>query len=238
MNIIKLDVVNSTNEYLKHKYKSLDNFSIVTANKQTSGNGRNNHKWESEGNKNLLCSLLLKDRKLFKYISSLSVFTGFVVFKLLKQLELKNLSIKWPNDIYVKDKKIAGILVESVYLNNNIEALIIGIGINLNQTKFSSEISATSYKLETSNQININDVLNKLIKLFKIEIFKLKHHLSTFIKTINNNNYLFDKKVNYLENGIKKTGIIKDINKDGTINVLINHKINKLNISEVTLADK
>jgi len=238
MNTIHIDYLDSTNDYLKFKYRFLDDFTVISVDSQINGKGRKDRQWESEHKKNLLCSILLKDRTYIKHIESLSLMTGVVVFNLLNKLKVKNVSIKWPNDIYVNDKKICGILVESVSTGEKIEAAIIGIGLNLNQIKFSESLNATSYALETNKNIKVEKVLNKLLSLFKKELKKVCLDKSKYIEVINEHNYLLDKQGFVTINNAKEKVTIKDINIDNSLNVIFKEKTVAIKSDEVSFTDK
>lgn len=231
MNIIKLNTVDSTNDYIKRTYKSLNNLSIVFANQQTKGKGRNNHNWESEPNKNLLCSILIKNKSIIKKGPILSLLTAVAVVKTLSRLKLTDIFIKWPNDIYIKNKKICGILLESKSFDNKIEAIIIGIGLNLNQTKFNKKYLATSYKLEAQKEINIKNVLSLLIKEFKNTVT----NCSNYISFINKHNFLYSKKIIVTINNKKVMAKALDIDKTGALKVKYLNKIYKINSNEVNV---
>ena len=105
---------------------------------QTAGRGQTGNSWESEEGKNLLCSILLPpDRNLH----FLNIAVGGALLRTVSGygLPVTELSIKWPNDIYWKDKKLAGILVENAIVGSEIRYSIAGIGLNANQTKFVSD---------------------------------------------------------------------------------------------------
>ena len=141
MRKIHFKKIDSTNTYLKENYQKLQNFTFVSASYQNKGHGRYNRVWESNKNENLMFSLLIKDKKLISMFSSLSLATSTAILKVLESYKLNNLSIKWPNDVYVKDKKICGILLESISNNTDIDVLVVGVGLNVNQKDFSDEIS-------------------------------------------------------------------------------------------------
>jgi len=231
MNIIKLDTIDSTNAYIKRNYKSLRHFDIVTTNKQTKGKGRGTHTWDSESNKNLLCSILLNDKVLISNGPILSLYTAVAVIKTLYKLKLNNISIKWPNDIYVNNKKICGILLESKSINNKIEGLIVGIGLNLNQIKFKKEYNATSYKLEMHQSIDIQNVLSLLTK----ELLNVYTSRYNYISFINKHNFLKNKKVDVTINNKQVMAVALDIDKTGALKVKYLNKIYKINSNEVNV---
>ena len=164
--IIKLETVSSTNAYLKklQREKKLVHGTLVIADKQTAGKGRGKNTWESEKGKNLTFSFviypeLLKAKQAF-YISK-CVSLGIAAF-------IKNytdeVTIKWPNDIYVGKKKIAGILIENSIAGDTIASSLIGIGININQTYFRSKApNPVSLKQLTGINLDLQNSLDVLI---------------------------------------------------------------------------
>ena len=148
--------IDSTNTYLKDHYEELDDGCFVRADLQTKGKGRNGRKWQSIKGENLTFSLLVKDKELIGNYSRLSVNSAYLILKVLEGYGIEDLSIKWPNDVYVKEKKICGILLEAVS-KKEIECLIIGIGLNVNQTDFEGDylIEPTSIALELKRKIDL-----------------------------------------------------------------------------------
>ena len=121
---------------------------------QTAGRGQAGNGWESE---NLLCSILLPPKK---ELFDLNVLTAVAVQRLLGE----GFTIKWPNDIYYGDKKIAGILIENAILGNEVKYSIAGIGLNVNQTTFlSSAPNPVSFKLISGKETDIDALMQALI---------------------------------------------------------------------------
>lgn len=158
---IFLESVDSTNNYLKQNYQSLKNNTFVRTNFQTEGYGQFDRVWESEKDANILFSVLYKDLKL-NDLNNLKEAIINALLSFLKTLKVAATFVE-PNDIYVNNKKILGILIETKIANSNLEYVIIGVGINVNQTKFETKL-ATSIKLETNESHNINNLYQSLIK--------------------------------------------------------------------------
>ncbi|MFN8257936.1 MAG: biotin--[acetyl-CoA-carboxylase] ligase [Bacteroidales bacterium] len=163
--IIRLDSVDSTNNYLKEILKSgnPEEGLLVIAEEQIAGRGQAANIWLSNKGENLTFSFLLYPN----YIKPINQFliSKFVCLALADLLEghLKNIKIKWPNDIYVKEKKIAGILIENILMGKSISSSIVGIGLNINQFEFPSGINATSMLLEKRQKFNTEFILQSLI---------------------------------------------------------------------------
>lgn len=123
---------------------------------QTAGRGQTGNGWESEEGQNLLCSILLPPRKnLFEL--------NMVVAAAVQRLLGEDFTIKWPNDVYYGDKKIAGILVENAIIGNEIKYSIAGIGLNVNQTEWKSDApNPVSLKQITGEEYNIDELMQRL----------------------------------------------------------------------------
>ncbi|MCQ2226466.1 MAG: biotin--[acetyl-CoA-carboxylase] ligase [Bacteroidales bacterium] len=135
--------IDSTNSQLRRLIVSgeADNFMIVTADYQTAGRGQVGNCWESENNKNLLFSILLRPQSLdvrLQYYLSMAISVA-VVAAISPIVASASVKVKWPNDIYVGDKKLAGILIENTLRETKIGDCIVGIGLNVNQDKFLSD---------------------------------------------------------------------------------------------------
>ena len=231
MKTIHFETIDSTNTYLKENYEKLDNFTFVSADFQSAGRGRNNRNWKSEKGENLLFSLLIKDKALIDKFSSLSVISAFSI---IKALNLEHLSIKWPNDIYYMDSKLCGILLEAVTINE-IECLIIGIGLNVNQREFVGEYKRTPTSLyQITNQTQDMRLLkDKIFNQIYYDFMKVKEGYD-FYNDIKEYDYLKDRKV-YAEinNEVQQIKVV-GIDFDYSLKVLKDNKIYNLSSGEIT----
>ncbi|MCI9608415.1 MAG: biotin--[acetyl-CoA-carboxylase] ligase [Muribaculaceae bacterium] len=168
--IITLETTGSTNTYLKNLIAQspapLPDITIVSARTQTAGRGQRGNSWESEPGKNLTLSALL-------YPAMLDVSAQFAVSEavavavadtLQQYLPANKVQVKWPNDIYVDNRKICGILIENSLSGRCIERSIAGIGINANQTIFRSDApNPVSLAQLTGTQFSLDSILSSLI---------------------------------------------------------------------------
>lgn len=171
MKIIKLNSIDSTNEYAKRIAKEENENILIIANNQTNGRGTHGRNWYSEEGQNILMSFLIKDIKDYKSIDGITIEIGKVIHEILSSKFDLNFEIKLPNDILCNGKKICGILCESSMTNDKVNYLIIGIGLNVNQVNFNDEIKeiATSLKNELGYEVD----REKLISLINNEIQKI-----------------------------------------------------------------
>ena len=159
--IFRYKYLKSTNSKiveLQSKEK-LDEFSIVITSCQTAGRGQQGNFWESENRQNLTFSMIFYPK--FIKISNLFDLTCIVTVGMIDALELlcPNIKIKWANDIYVENKKIAGILIENRLIGDRIDYSIVGIGLNVNQTNFLRAPNPTSLKLLLGSELDKEKLL-------------------------------------------------------------------------------
>lgn len=134
---------------------------------QTEGRGQRGNHWESEPGKNLLLSLVLAPDKLMAEEQFILSETVAVALKNVLAKYTHHVHIKWPNDIYVGDKKIAGILIENTLNGAYIKHSIIGIGVNINQKRFSDRVpNPISLKLLTGKSHRKRSILNEFLTEF------------------------------------------------------------------------
>ena len=154
LQIIRFDELLSTNNKLKELIRDQDlkEYTIVQTFCQTAGKGQAGNSWESENNKNLTFSLFLKP--VYIEIQNQFIISKAVALGILEALKVyaPDFTIKWPNDIYYKNKKIGGILIENALRQNTISESIIGIGLNINQTTFVSD---------APNPVSLKSIVNK-----------------------------------------------------------------------------
>lgn len=165
MNILTFDALDSTNIYAKQHIETLTHGTVIRARYQTAGKGQLNRKWLSNANENLLFSIVLKplidqDLKHFEWMTIQTLIAFLASFSL-------DAVHKIPNDILVNGKKISGMLIESKYSDQKVDYLIIGIGLNINQTSFPLLPNATSLSLVTQKTYDIDLIFQSLIQLFE-----------------------------------------------------------------------
>ncbi|MBQ6306774.1 MAG: biotin--[Bacteroidales bacterium] len=175
---IHLEQIDSTNAYLQRLQSECDirNW-VVSADEQTAGKGMGSNSWESEVGKNLTFSLALDVSFLpaeKQFLLSEAVPLG-IVEVLDKLLPVEKLSIKWPNDIYYGNRKLAGILINSTIKANMMDISIIGIGLNVNQMQFQDwPTHPISLKLITGKEYALQPLLEQLAEHIIIKVEQLK----------------------------------------------------------------
>ena len=231
MKQIHFESVDSTNTYLKQNYKQLENFTFVSSDIQTQGRGRNNRKWDSDNN-NLLFSLLIKDKNILKKVNEVSIISAYIIIKVLQEYGIDDLSIKWPNDVYAGNKKICGILLESISINE-LECLIVGVGVNVNQREFDLDYNATSMNIINNTDIDISSLKKNVYSKFESFLNSVSSGSDYYLE-ISKYDYLKNKEVYALINNEKKLVKVKGINSDYSLCVVSNESEYNLYSGEIS----
>ena len=166
-----LDTVESTNDEARRALDGLDNLSVIAARCQTAGRGQGDHSWHSLPGENLTFTVVLKFGG--EYLAPLLardvlLITETVTLALRRYLLAKGVKarIKWPNDIYVGDLKICGILIENILRGDEVGASIVGIGLNLNQTAFPPDLpNPVSLSLLTGRRYDPEKELVRFVRI-------------------------------------------------------------------------
>lgn len=236
-NIIQLDIIDSTNHFAENLMLTSDvpEGLVVVANRQTAGKGQGSNLWQSQAGKNLTLSLVLRPNfltpdKLFLLNKAISLGVHDLVRQYIPQHPCY---IKWPNDIYVRDCKIAGILINNTIGGFMLESAVVGIGLNINQTCFTHDLkNPISLKHVTKKEFVIKDVLHDLLvkldeRYDQLQQGKdLEHEYETSL-------YRYKLKTMYQVNGKNVSGTIRGVDNYGRLRVEINKKEHLFNHGEI-----
>lgn len=218
--LIYLEQTDSTNDALKKllEHKKLEKGSILYTDYQTIGRGQSNTVWESEPNKNLLMSMVLYPTIKPEQQFLISKLISIAIIDYLK--EIHTFALKWPNDIYAEGKKIGGLLIEYSWLGKNLEYVVVGLGLNVNQEIFKNE-NAISLKLIKKVDFQIKDLIICLQAhiLRWLDCFELKEK-AIHQKYQDALIYYQQKHLFTLPSGEKFNGIFNKINQNGSIEIL------------------
>lgn len=200
---------------------------VITTSYQVSGRGQIGNSWYSSKEKNIMCSTILYPKWLLaKEQFHLNIAISCAVRSLVQKLiPTANVRIKWPNDIYIDDKKTAGILIQNTLSGSGISSSIVGIGINVNETEFPSELpNPTSILLSSSVVRDLDNVYAELYAEIERYYLKLRHdQIYTIKEEYVQHLYGKDRPLNFiLTDGRIVTGIIQDVIDSGKLAILIN----------------
>ena len=164
--IVRLEVIDSTNNYAKQQIRENEptEGTVFLTYEQTMGRGQQKNVWESEPRQNLLFSIVLcpdfvEMRRQFRLSKVVSLGIYIAINKYVSGVK-----IKWPNDIYVGDRKLCGILIENSVMNCVLNNSIVGIGLNVNQTVFRSDApNPVSLKMLTNQHYDCDIILSEIL---------------------------------------------------------------------------
>lgn len=205
---------------------------------QSLGKGQRDAYWESEPGENLLFSFVLKPGFLeLSKQSYISMIVSLSMVDLISHyLADDNVSIKWPNDIYIGKKKLAGILIENAVQGNAFQWVIVGVGLNVNQLKFvSTAPNPTSLSLLSNGKIyNLEHVLDQFERVFAIRYAQLvAGRYDDLLHEYQNIMYQKGLKKQYVIKGKQVEGEIMGVNSFGFLNIRTNEMDYELDIKEV-----
>ena len=223
--------IDSTNSYLKNTYRLLDNFTFVSADYQSKGKGREDRVWQSESGENLMFSFLIKNEELMKQSSILSILTAVEIAKEIEMFDIKGVSIKWPNDVLINGKKVCGILLEGQVP----EYLVVGVGLNVNQKKFPDGLRrpATSMALEFKNEIDVEEMKDRLFKNIVNRFSNLK--TNEYLEYFREHNYLQNKRVRVLINNEPFIGEVVGIDDSFCLQILSHDMLLHIDSGEIEI---
>lgn len=239
---IELKEADSTNNYAMAAAKDQNAFHGLAwfTDNQTAGRGQRGHSWSSKPGENLALSVLLDTSSLpLTEQFSLIVLAALATYDLLLPFGKENLKIKWPNDIYINDKKTVGILTESVIKGQIWQWTVVGIGINVNQSSFEDESvnrKATSLFQHTGIWIKPRDLAETLCEKLEYRWQQLLQYGSK-AQLDEYNQYLYKKgdNVRYKTKNEEIECIISHVDDNGKLHVLHENIEKTYNFGEVEL---
>ena len=241
MNIIKLDAIDSTNNYLKKIIlnEGVNDYTVVTAKFQTQGKGQLGTEWESEHSKNLICSVYKKEINIkVQDQFVISALVSLALIKTLRKVNLSNMHIKWPNDIMSDNKKICGILIENIVKENYIKDAVIGIGLNVNQTIFNNLPNAASIKNLIGTTCSIDEILKDLVKNIKYCFNELdKSSINSIFEKYEDALFRINKPSTFKNSkGEIFSGYIKGVSRSGKLNVMLeDNLVESYDLKEISM---
>ncbi len=218
--IIIKSVVDSTNDIVKSMLDNTENGTCCLAEAQTAGRGRRGRKWVSPFGSSIYLSMHWRFKDGYQSITGLSLLIGICVHQALAEIGVQNAKLKWPNDVYINNKKVAGILVEVEGQVDSEVSAVIGIGINLNlpETIESIEQAFTDVAREIEGTLDRNALCARLIdKLWGHLCVFEQEGLQPFIKYWHKHDQFIEKSVRLITGEKHVEGVCKGIDSGGAL---------------------
>ncbi len=238
-NIVSLLRVDSTNSYLRNeltKSTPLPEGTVILAEEQYAGRGQKNSAWLSQPGKNLTFSILLNPtflspEKQFMLNKAVCIAINDVLSTIIGE----GLKIKWPNDIYVNNDKLGGILIENNIRGGKINYSIIGIGLNVNQLEFPQSLkNVTSVSKILQQDYDLKTLLNEICRAIEWRYLQLKEGMYElldydYLKKL----YRLGKSHQFLIDGSERTGVITGVNEQGFLEVEFSKGLQAFRFKEI-----
>ena len=219
--LIILEKVDSTNNYAMAMVQKAEAVSSsgVFAREQTAGKGRRGKSWKSKSGENVILTVTEQMQWLpVQHQFQLSVAVALGCFDFLSKYIKENIKIKWPNDIFINDRKAGGILIENVVRGNLWQWAIIGIGLNINQEDFGKEIKGISLKQITGRNYDVIKLTRELLEAVIKRVDQLKSgEFDDLIHIYNENLFCRNKAVRLKKGNIVFETKIKKVNPFGEL---------------------
>ncbi|MET3732105.1 biotin--[acetyl-CoA-carboxylase] ligase [Moheibacter stercoris] len=236
MEIHKFDTIPSTNSALMDfSKKNAKSWTVFWTSNQTNGRGYSGNHWESNQDQNLAVSVLIKTELTYQELIYFNQWISNVVRKVISSY-VPSAFVKWPNDIIAETKKVSGILVET-YKHENQMNIVVGVGINVNQTHFGELSKAGSLASITGKNYDIEEILSDFLTEMQASFVQIEQKQWEYIQ----NTYLthlFRKDVpsEFLKNQEIFSGIIRGVDSSGLLLVeLSNRELKTFQHKEVEL---
>lgn len=238
-NFLYSEEIDSTNSALLKKSLNVNtNGSVFFAEEQTAGRGRKDRVWESNKEQNLTFSVLITDKALLKKgINFINFGAALAVSNAIETIYQLKTELKWPNDVLINSKKVSGILLESVSSNQNINKLVVGFGVNVNQSAFPGQynIQPTSVRYEFGNEVSRECFLAEILNQFEEILNKIKANPSSILRDWKNRCRMIGEKISIIDDEIIKYGIFDDIDENGYLLLRTKKGIEKIHFGDVSL---
>ncbi len=170
-NIYRYDTLGSTNDEAKRLAELGEaEGTVVVAEAQTAGRGRSGRRWITPPGAALALSIILRPRLAAIHTAQVALLGGLAVLEGIQQLTRLPLQLKWPNDVLARNRKVAGALAESAFAGNQLDSVVLGIGVNVNAAppNIQLEYAATSLAAELGSPLDREAVLNAILKALEV----------------------------------------------------------------------
>lgn len=237
-NVDVLPVIDSTNQYLQDRITQLRSGDACVAEYQQAGRGRRGRQWFSPFGSNLYLSMYWKLDQGPAAAMGLSLVIGIVTAEVMQQLGAKDVRVKWPNDLYLKDRKLAGILVELTGKTGDAAHLVIGAGINLRMREPAANVIDQGWinLQEAGIDIDRNELTVTLLKELRGALRKFElEGLSSFISRWRNLDNFIDRPVKLLIGDKEIHGIERGIDPQGALLLELNGEVKTFIGGEISL---
>jgi len=216
-NFVYLEELDSTNSFLIETKDYRENGTVVMSEYQLKGRGRKDRDWIATKEQALTFSILLNKNLDKNNIHVINLGASLAVAQALENLHQLKVNLKWPNDVLINGKKIAGILIESTSKGSNIEKLVIGLGINVNQPNFKGKyaLPPTSIRLELKRAVSREKLLSEILNTFEDILIQISNDKGKVLQNWKTRCQMIGEKIRIIEDEKEEFGVFEDLDENG-----------------------
>lgn len=237
-NLEVLNIIDSTNQYIKQRIDHLHNGHTCLAEAQTNGRGRHGRAWVSPYGASMYLSMFWSFAGGYQAISGLSLVVGIAINQALVDIGIAGVKLKWPNDVYLQGRKLAGVLIEAEGQLGEPCQCVIGIGLNVQLPKETNNIDQpwTDLSSVSDKPIDRNQLASVLINQLLKHLTRFQQDgLAPFVDQWQPLDFFYDKPVKLLMGNKEITGINKGINQSGAMLLDVGGKIEPFHGGEISV---
>jgi len=232
---IRIESVDSTNNFainLLRDTKPAAGTTVLTK-RQTAGRGQRGNTWEVDPDQNLTFSVIVYPEIPVEQVQQLNFMVALALTKALRTF-IPSVLIKWPNDLLVGSKKIAGVLIENQFRGNQVASSVIGIGVNVNQVVFSTSLNACSLKSLLGRDFDLEKVFLKIYGQLDFYLnLLMEQNFALLSKSYHENLFGKDEVRKFIDAKGEFSGIILGVDDKGLLKIKCNEGIRKFDLKEI-----
>lgn len=234
---IYCEKIDSTNSFLLESTIYTQNGTVLLAELQEKGRGRQDRIWSSNPDQNLTFSIMLNDKIKPNRMNIINLGTSLAIAQSIENLYQLKVNLKWPNDVLICGRKVAGILLESASIGNKIEKLVIGVGINVNQPSFQGKypIPPTSIRKEFKDAVSREKFLSEILNNFEEILNNCSKNPEKILNDWKSKCEMLGEKIKVEDEKTTRYGIFEDLDSEGHLLLKIDDKIEKIHFGDVSL---
>lgn len=213
---------------------------VVIAELQTAGRGRLGRPWISNANENLTFSVVVRPRLTGEELNLLPLYAAVAVADAIEKVTTLRVECKWPNDLLINKRKVAGILIEGSFKENQADYVIIGVGINVNQVDFPQDLAqkATSLRLEAGQEVDRTRLFREVLRSLESQYSEGgKRGFRTILPTWLSRSTMIGKPIALSQQGTIIGGVVKGLTSEGGLILQTDGTVRTLFAGDVTIVD-
>lgn len=236
-NFVYCHEIDSTNDFLMKNNEYKEHGTVLFAEFQTEGKGRKDREWYSNKGQNLTFSILLNKNLKADKLNFYNFGAALAVGNAIENLFQLPVEMKWPNDVLISGRKVAGILCESVSHGDSIKKLVIGIGVNINQPHFQGRypIQPTSIKIEFKREVSRERFLSEFLNNFENMIKRINEDPQKVLNSWKERCKMIGGKIRIMTDDKEEYGIFDDVDENGYLLLKQGAKIKKIHNGDIRL---